>query len=210
MGPSSISGRTMTVFIAATASRNWSGSAEVTGFDGRPIDRHAVTGAPSRAPAATKPLPGLIGGYWACSGGSSAGESRRAFLAMRGEAFLHVGSAETEEFQAERRFEGRPEHAVPVVQAVLGPANGILRAVRQILGEARCGGEYIIVVDARRHQADALGFFAEQRLAGEQVVLGLGHADQQRPADRGVVACRHAKFGMPIDEFRGPARHRDV
>ena len=46
MGPSSISARAVTAFIAATASRNGAGSAEVTAFDGRPTPRHAETGAP--------------------------------------------------------------------------------------------------------------------------------------------------------------------
>src|ERR1700757_107845 len=103
------------------------------------------------------------------------GKSRRTLLAMRGEAFLHVGAAETEEFEAKGRFEGGAEHAVPVVQAVFCPADRVLGALRQILGEAGRGREHILVVDAGGDQADALGFGAEQRLAGEQVVLGLGH-----------------------------------
>src|ERR1700739_3651182 len=61
MGPSSISGLAVTVFIAATASRNGAGSAEVTAFDGSPNGRHAATGAPIPALVATNPLPVVIG-----------------------------------------------------------------------------------------------------------------------------------------------------
>ena len=55
-------------------------------------------------------------------------------------------------------------------------------------------------LDAQRHQADPLGLLAGQRLAGQQVVLGLGHAAQQRPDDRRVVAGRDAEPGVPVDD----------
>src|SRR6516165_7613703 len=105
--------------------------------------------------------------------GSSAGKSGRALLAMGGEAFPDVGAAETEELQAKRRFERWAEHAIPVVQAVLGPTDRVLRPLGQVLGEAGRRRQHVVVVDAGGDQADALGFLAEQRLAREQVVLSL-------------------------------------
>ena len=44
------------------------------------------------------------------------------------------------------------------------------------------------VVHVARHRPDALGLLARQRLAQQQVVLGLGHPAQQWPDDRRVVA----------------------
>jgi hypothetical protein len=69
---------------------------------------------------------------------------------------------------------------------------------------------HLVVVDADRHQADALGLLAAQRIAGEQVVLGLGHAAQQRPADGGVVAGGHAQPGVAVDDLGVAAHHRHV
>src|ERR1700733_14671814 len=99
--------------------------------------------------------------------GHSAVESSRPLLAMRGEAFLHVRAAKTQEFQAERRLEGGREHAVPVVEAVFGPADRVLRPLRQIIGDAGCRREHVVIVDADRYQADALSFLAQQGVAGE-------------------------------------------
>ena len=65
---------------------------------------------------------------------------------------------------------------------------------------------HLVVVDAERHEADALGLLAGERVAREQVVLRLGHAAQQRPADRGVVAGGDAEAGVAVDDPRGPGR----
>src|SRR5271166_3876458 len=126
--------------------------------------------SPPSRPSRYQGLPGPHKGHNAWSACGPAVESGRALLAVRGEAFPDVGAAEADEFQAKRRFEGGPEHAVPVVEAVLGPADRVLCALRQILGEVGCGGQDLVVVDAGGDQADALGLLAEQRLAGEQVV----------------------------------------
>src|SRR4026208_1736744 len=48
---------------------------------------------------------------------------------------------------------------------------------------------------ARGSPAEALGSRAREGLAREQVVLGLGHPAQQRPADGGVIAGRDAEPG---------------
>ena len=51
---------------------------------------------------------------------------------------------------------------------------------------------------------------AQQRLARQQVVLGLGHACQQGPADRGVITGGHPQPGVPVDDLGGPAHHGNV
>jgi hypothetical protein len=69
---------------------------------------------------------------------------------------------------------------------------------------------HLVVVDADADQPDALGLLARQRLAQQQVVLGLGQPAQQRPDDRGVVAGRDAEPGVAVDDLRGAAGDRDV
>ena len=69
---------------------------------------------------------------------------------------------------------------------------------------------HLVVVDADRHQPDALGLLAGEGVAGEQQVLGLGHAAEQRPADRRVVAGRHAEAGVAVDDAGGATDHRHV
>ena len=49
-----------------------------------------------------------------------------------------------------------------------------------------------------------------ERLAGHQVVLGLGHPAQQRPDHRGVVARRHAEPGVAVDQAGAATCDRDV
>ncbi|CKT30905.1 Uncharacterised protein [Mycobacterium tuberculosis] len=97
-----------------------------------------------------------------------------------------------------------------MIEAAFGPADGVLRASGEPLRQACCGGEHIVVVDADGDQTDAFGLLPGQRLAGQQVVLGLGHADQQGPADRRVIPRGDPEFGVPIDDLRGAARHRNV
>ena len=69
---------------------------------------------------------------------------------------------------------------------------------------------HLVVVDAERDEADALGLLAGQRVAREEVVLRLRHAAQQRPADRRVIAGGHAQTGMTVDDPGGTAHDRDV
>lgn len=60
------------------------------------------------------------------------------------------------------------------------------------------------------HQPDPLGLLARHRFAQQQVILGLGHAAQQRPDDRSMVPGRHAQPGMAVDDARVPGRDRDI
>src|SRR4051794_17109477 len=56
-------------------------------------------------------------------------------FAQRGDAFLHVGPGKAHEFERQRGVETRPRLAQPVVQRVLGPADGGLAAARQPVGD---------------------------------------------------------------------------
>src|SRR5690606_21094626 len=115
--------------------------------------------------------------------GGRAVEAGLALVPVRRQALPGVGPAEAEELVGQRGVEHRGLGPVPVVQGVLRPADGLLGAAAQPLGHLERGVVDGVVVDAQRDEADALGLLAAQRLAGEQVVLGLGHAAQQRPAD---------------------------
>ena len=48
------------------------------------------------------------------------------------------------------------------------------------------------------------------RLAGQQVVLRLRHAAQERPDHRRVIAGRHAKTRMAVNDLCGARRDRDI
>ncbi len=65
-------------------------------------------------------------------------------------------------------------------------------------------------LDAARDEADAFRLLAGDRFAQQQVVLGLGHAAEQRPDDRRVVTGRDAKAGMAIDDLRVLRGNRNV
>lgn len=93
-------------------------------------------------------------------------EPRGALFAVRGQAFPDVGTTEPDELQPERRFEGGTEHAIPVIEAAFGPADGVLRASGEPLRQACCGGEHIVVVDADGDQTDAFGLLPD---SGSQV-----------------------------------------
>ena len=51
---------------------------------------------------------------------------------------------------------------------------------------------------------------AGQRLAGEEIILRLGEAAQQRPDDAGDIARGNAKPGMTIDDTRRFSANRNV
>ena len=68
----------------------------------------------------------------------------------------------------------------------------------------------LVVLDAQRDEADALGLLAAQRLAQQQVVFRLGQSAQQRPHDGGMIAGGDAEPGMAVDDARGLGRDRDV
>ncbi len=103
-------------------------------------------------------------------------ESRRALLAQRRGALRQLGSGEAEELQPERRVEDRPGGAQPVVERIFGPADGVWRAFRQPHGDVERARLQLLGRHRERNEADALGLLAGDRLAQQQMVLGLGHA----------------------------------
>src|SRR5262245_44274261 len=104
-----------------------------------------------------------------------------ALLEMGGEAFLHLGAEEAQHLERRRGVEGGTHHAQPVVERVLGEAYRGLGALGELGGHFEALGFQLLVLDAHRYKADALGFFAVDRLAEQQIVLGLRHAAEQRP-----------------------------
>ena len=56
------------------------------------------------------------------------------------------------------------------------------------VGDGQRAGQQLGARRAQAHEPDALGLAAVDELGRHQVVLGLGHAAQQRPDDGGVVA----------------------
>ena len=68
----------------------------------------------------------------------------------------------------------------------------------------------LVVVDAEGDEPDALGLLAGERVAGQQVVLRLRHAAEQRPADGGVVAGGDAEAGVAVDDARRASDDRHV
>src|SRR4029453_6611044 len=111
-----------------------------------------------------------------------------ALLEVRGEAFLHLGPHEAQHLERRRGIEGGAHHAQPVVERVLGEADRGLRPLGELGRNLEPLGLQLVVLDAERDQADALGLRAVDRLAEQQVVLGLGHAAEQGPHDHRVVA----------------------
>src|SRR5690606_16912940 len=110
-------------------------------------------------------------------------EAGLPLLAVRRQALAGVRPTEAEELVGQRGVQDRGLGPVPVVERVLRPADGLLGAAAQPLGDLERGVVDGFVVDAQRDESDAHGLLAAERLAGEQVVLGLGHAAQPRPAD---------------------------
>ena len=74
----------------------------------------------------------------------------------------------------------------------LGQAGGHLDR----LGPRRCSSS-----SAMRDQVHALGLLAAEVLRRQQVVLGLGHAAQQRPDDGGMVAGGDADLQVAVGEL---------
>src|SRR5258705_7107894 len=124
-----------------------------------------------------------------------------ALLEMRGKAFLHLGTEEAQHLERRRGVEGRTHHAQPVVERVLGEADRSLRALGELGRDLETLGFELVVLDAERDQADALGLLAVDRLAQQQIVLGLGHAAEQRPDDDGVIAGGNAEAGVTVDDL---------
>jgi len=141
------------------------------------------------------------------SGGIEIG---RPLLAQTGNAFVHIRPGKPHEFERQRGIEGGPGQAQPAVECVLGPADGRLRARRQPLGDLEGAVDQVLLRHRQGHQPDPLGFVARHRFAQQQVILGLGHAAQQRPDDRGMVPSGHAQPGMAVDDARILGRDRDI
>src|SRR3954471_14146067 len=99
-----------------------------------------------------------------------------ALLEVRGEAFLHVGTHEAQHLERCRGVERRAHHAQPVVERVFGEADRGLCALGELGCDFQALGFELIVLDAQRDEPDALGLLAIDRLAEQQIVLGLGHA----------------------------------
>src|SRR4029453_10504462 len=106
-----------------------------------------------------------------------------ALLEVRGEAFLHLGAHETQHLERRRGVERRAHHAQPVVERVLGEADRGLCAFGKLGRDFQALGLELVVLDTERDEPDALGLLAVDRFAEQQVVLGLGHAAEQRPHD---------------------------
>src|SRR5918995_1223502 len=137
--------------------------------------------------------------------GSSEGRVRielgLALLEVRGEAFLHLGSQEAQHLERRRGVERGAHHAQPVVQRVLGEADRGLRTLGKLGRDLQALGLELIILDAHRDQADALGLLAVDRLAEQQVVLGLGHAAEDRPHDHRMIARGDAEPGVAVDDL---------
>ena len=122
-----------------------------------------------------------------------------------------VGPAEAEELVGQRGVEDRPTAPGTSGSASASSSGSPTgRRSASVHGHLERPVLHLVVVDAQRHEPDALGLLAGERVAREQVVLGLGHAAQQRPADRGVVAGGDAEAGVAVDDAGGAADDRDV
>src|SRR4051812_27089587 len=152
LGPS----RSATASFAAARFR----SQAATGCPAR--DRWATIARPMPPPA---PVTRATGRSAATSVRPCIGdEARLALLQVRGQAFAHLGATEADELQPQRGLEGRDRAAVPVVEAVLGPPDRGRRTLGQLDRDALGLGHDIVVLDTFRHQADALGLLAGQRV----------------------------------------------
>ena len=120
------------------------------------------------------------------------------------------GPDEAQHLERRRGVEGRAHHAQPVVERVLGEADRGLRALGELGRDLEALGFELVVLHAQRDQADALGLLAVDRLAEQQVVLGLGHAAEQRPDDHGVIAGGDAEPRVAVDDLGLLRGDRDV
>src|SRR5687768_18049322 len=62
-------------------------------------------------------------------------EARRTLLANRLEPLAYVLVHEGQHLEGDRLVEDRPGHAEPVVERALRPANGLLGAERELVGD---------------------------------------------------------------------------
>ena len=176
-----IGGRTTTTKRSCCDERRTRASSGLRGSRAQRAGRHAdrARGAARRRPRLTTTnTPRRSPRRPMCVGHSLVGPSKlgRSLLAMRGESFGRVRTAEAVELVAERRVEGGTGGAIPVVERVLGPPDGGLRHPRELHGDLERSCVDLIVVDAQRDETDPLGFLAGERVAREEVVLRLGHA----------------------------------
>jgi hypothetical protein len=68
----------------------------------------------------------------------------------------------------------------------------------------------LLVGHRKRDEADALGLLTADRLAQQQMVLGFGHAAQERPDDCGMITGGNAELGVAIDQTRGFRRDGNI
>ena len=66
------------------------------------------------------------------------------------------------------------------------------------------------IFDGEADKPDPLGLGAEELVAQQEIIFGLGHAAQERPDDRGVIAGSDAEPGVAVDDAALLAGDRDI
>src|SRR5206468_8808895 len=131
------------------------------------------------------------------------GEGGRPLLANRLDALAHVRIRERQHLERERLVEDRTGLTQPVVERALGPADRVLAALGEPIGDVEGLRHELVERHAHAHEADALGLPAVDEVRGEQVVFRLRHAAENRPEDRRVVAGGDAQARVAVGEPRG-------
>ncbi len=80
----------------------------------------------------------------------------------------------------------------------------------QLAGDTERRRHHLVGRDGLRHEADPFGFSAVEEVGGQQVVLRLRHAAQQRPDRNGVVAAGDAEANVAVGELGRLVDHADV
>src|SRR5690606_19901219 len=141
--------------------------------------------------------------------GAGRGRIGLALLEEGVDALPAFRPANADHLHRERLLGDRPRLADPAVERLLGPADRTAGTVGQSRRDLERLALDLGIVERHRDEIHALGFSAGEGLGGEQEVLGLGHAAQQRPDDRRVIARRDADLQVAIGELRvaGDDRH---
>jgi hypothetical protein len=121
-------------------------------------------------------------------------------LAQGAHALLDVGAEEAQHLVGDAGVEGRHRLAQPVVERALRPARGVLGSGGDPLRHFQRGVEHLLARDTAAHETDPLGLAAVEEVGRQEVVLGLRHAAQERPHDRGVVARDDAQAQVPVGQ----------
>lgn len=85
----------------------------------------------------------------------------------------------------------------------LGPANRLGGTLQQAIAEGIDRSIEFAGGHAMIHQADLLGLFRSQQLAGQQVFLGATEADALSPDHRTAIASHQAQRHVRIADLRG-------